>query len=78
MPKVIRPGNCVGFDLKKFNKIDLETKAGDYLIMNGSSSWFLWKFFKNLSRHMLSFNYGVVGKKFNPGITAKRRSTHFS
>ncbi len=74
-----KPGNRVGFDLKKFNKIDLETRAGDYLIMNGNLIHGSYgNYSKSFSRHMLSFNYGVLGKKFNPGITAKRRSTHFS
>ena len=65
-------------NLKSKNKVDFEIKQGDLLIMNGNLIHGSYgNYAKTLSRHMLSFNYGAVGKKFNPGITAKRKVISF-
>ena len=68
-----RPGNEVKSKNYK-NSIDLNVKEGDFLIMNGNliHGSYPNKSKKN-SRHLLSFNYGVVGEKFFPGATAQRK-----
>ena len=72
------PGNRVYNDVSKFNKIDLEIKEGDYLIMNGNLIHGSYgNFSKTLSRHMISFNYGIKNKKFEPGFTAQRIAIPF-
>ena len=69
-----KPGNRVSFNLDEYKKIDLITKPGDYLVMNGNLIHGSYaNYSKKYSRHMLSFNYGAKGFKFNPGITAKRK-----
>ena len=74
-----KPGNRVLTKLNDENKIDLSVKAGDFLIMNGN---LIHGSYPNLSkkypRHLLSFNYGVVGKKFLPGYTAQRKAIKFN
>lgn len=72
------PGNRVASSNLLKTKVDLEINQGDFLIMNGNLIHGSYgNYSKTLSRHMLSFNYGVVGKKFNPGITAKRKVISF-
>ena len=67
------PGNRAIFKIKNFQKIDLEVKKGDFLVMNGNLIHGSYgNYSKKYSRHMLSFNYGVKGEKFSPGETAKR------
>jgi phytanoyl-CoA hydroxylase len=70
-----KPGNRVKYDLNQFHKIDLQINKGDFLVMSGNLIHGSYgNYSKKLSRHMLSFNYGVKGEKFSPGITAKRKS----
>lgn len=70
-----KPGNRANINKEKFNKIDLEIKGGDYLIMNGNLVHGSYSNnSKKNSRHMISFNYGVKGYKFIPGKTAQRKS----
>ncbi len=70
-----KPGNRVKMMLSEDNKIDLEVQAGDYLIMNGNLVHGSYKNnSKKNSRHLISFNYGVKGENFFPGITAKRKA----
>lgn len=72
------PGNRVDFKMDEKNKIDLELEAGDYLVMNGNLVHGSYSNkSKKLSRHLLSFNYGVKGEKFFPGVTAKREAISF-
>lgn len=68
-----RPGNKV--ITKKFkDSIDLNVKEGDFLIMNGNLIHGSYpNNSKKYSRHLLSFNYGVVGEKFFSGKTAQRK-----
>ena len=73
------PGNRILKKLKEDNKIDLVVKPGDFLIMNGNLVHGSYpNISKKFSRHLLSFNYGVAGKKFVPGITAQRKAIRFS
>ena len=70
-----KPGNRIKKFISEKNKVDLEIKAGDFLVMNGNLVHGSYpNLSKKLSRHLLSFNYGVVGKKFIPGKTAKRKA----
>lgn len=69
------PGNRVDFKMDEKNKIDLELEVGDYLVMNGNLVHGSYSNnSKKYSRHLLSFNYGVKGEKFFPGVTAKREA----
>ena len=68
-----RPGNKV-FSNKLNDSIDLNVKPGDFLIMNGNLIHGSYpNISKKYSRHLLSFNYGVMGEKFSSGKTAKRK-----
>ena len=73
-----RPGNEVSTkNLKNF--VDLEVNPGDFLIMNGNLIHGSYpNISKKFSRHLLSFNYGVIGEKFSSGKTAQRRSIIFN
>ena len=74
-----KPGNRIIKAVSEENKIDLSVNPGDFLIMNGNLVHGSYpNISKNMSRHLLSFNYGEVGKKFIPGITAKRKSIPFN
>ena len=74
-----RPGNRIVQTISEENKINLEVKPGDFLIMNGNVVHGSYpNTSKKLSRHLLSFNYGVRGKKFVPGITAQRKAIPFN
>lgn len=73
-----KPGNRILKSISSDNKIDLIVKPGDFLIMNGNLVHGSYpNISKNLSRHLLSFNYGETGKKFIPGVTAKRMAIPF-
>lgn len=73
-----KPGNRIVKNLREENKIDLDVKPGDFLIMNGNLIHGSYpNVSANLSRHLLSFNYGVKGKKFIPGKTAQRKAIEF-
>tara|TARA_B100000131_G_scaffold320505_1_gene368792 strand:+ start:8835 stop:9653 length:819 start_codon:yes stop_codon:yes gene_type:complete len=70
-----KPGNRVNLKFEKLEKIDLNINEGDFLVMDGNLIHGSYgNYSKSRSRHMLSFNYGVKGQKFNPGFTAKRKS----
>ena len=70
-----KPGNRADINKEKYNKIDLEIKSGDYLIMNGNLVHGSYpNTSKKMSRHMISFNYGIKGYKFIAGKTAQRKS----
>ena len=74
-----KPGNRVLTSFNDNEKVDLIVKPGDLLIMNGNLIHGSYpNISKKLSRHLLSFNYGVVGEKFSPGYTAKRKVIHFN
>ena len=74
-----KPGNKTLMKLDENNRIDVNVKKGDYLLMNGNLVHGSYaNTSKNNSRHLLSFNYGVEGKKFNSGITAQRKAIKFT
>ena len=74
-----KPGNIIQKNLNDYKRIDLIVKAGDFLIMNGDLIHGSYpNLSKKYSRHLLSFNYGVKGKKFSPGFTAKRKEIYFN
>ena len=73
-----KPGNRIQKKFSIENMINLEVNAGDFLIMNGNLIHGSYpNNSKKYSRHLLSFNYGVKGKKFIPGITAQRKRFDF-
>ncbi len=70
-----KPGNRTKLNTNNFKKIDLKINSGDYLIMNGNLVHGSYpNLSKKYSRHLISFNYGIKGKKFFSGDTAQRRS----
>lgn len=74
-----KPGNKTLMPLKEENRLDLIVKRGDFLLMNGNLVHGSYpNLSKTLSRHLLSFNYGIAGKKFFPGITAQRKAIKFN
>ncbi len=69
-----KPGNTIQKQFNQFKKVDLTANPGDFLIMNGDLAHGSYpNISKKYSRHLLSFNYGVKGKKFVPGETARRK-----